>query len=148
MLVSSRRYNNFAVMIQDRQTHIGCSAVRFKDRNGYKIYWVCNYSMQNVANRAVYVAGTPYTGCISGPVEGFPALCSANESIANVPHKVNPKLATVDGKSNVVNLNKASKNKNNRKRQRRNRSKKTRKTRKRMSTPRKVRRRKTNAVYF
>lgn len=117
-------------MIHDRQTHVGCAAVRFKDRNGYKIYWVCNYSMRNLANRAVYVAGTPYTGCTSGPNKGFPALCSANETIVNVPHTINPDLKTaVDGESDVVNLNKASRGKI----QRRNRSRKTGRTRRTVS---------------
>lgn len=127
-------------MIQDRQTHIGCAAVRFKDRKGYKIYWVCNYSMRNVANRAVYVAGTPCTGCTSGPNKGFPALCAANEPVTNVPHD----LAAVDGKSNVLNRNRTSRSK----RQPRNRLRKTRRLKKRASRPEKIRRRNTVADNF
>lgn len=131
-------------MIQDRQTHVGCAAVRFKDRKGYKIYWVCNYSMRNVANRAVYVTGIPYTGCTSGPNKGFPALCAANEPVVNVPHEINPDLAAVDGESNVVNRNSTSRSK----RQRRNRLRKTSRLEKRASRPKQIRRQNTDADYF
>lgn len=96
--------------------------------------------MGNVANRAVYVAGTPYSGCISGPNRGFPALCSANETIVNVPHKVNPDLAAVDGDSNILNLNNASR--------RKNRLRKTKKTGTRVSRPKNIRRRSTDDDYF
>lgn len=133
-------------MVQDRQTHIGCAAVRFKDRKGYKIYWVCNYSMRNVANRAVYVAGTPYTGCKAGSNKGFPALCSANEQIVNVPHEVDPDLVAVDGDSNVVSLNTVSRGKIQRRN--RNRSRKTRRTGKNASRPKKISRRNADVDYF
>lgn len=93
--------------------------------------------MRNVANRAVYVAGTPYNGCKTGPNEGFPALCSPNEPIVNVPHKVNTNITAVDGKSNAVNLNKASRQKGRR----------SKRTRGRGSRPNTSKRRNMNADY-
>lgn len=137
-------------MVQDRQTHVGCAAVKFQqDDDSYNIYWVCNYAIRNVINRKVYATGTPYAGCELGRNYYFPSLCRPDEPIAAVPYPA----STVDGDDEAVSTNlKTRKKKRKAKKKKKNRRKITnteaRRKRRRKKRKRKRRKRRYNSTDY
>lgn len=87
--ITRNRYNHFAVMVQDHQTHVGCAAVQFYDASEayQKVSWVCNYACGNVAGAPVCETGIAGSECTLGKNTAFPNLCRIDEPIKAIPHK-------------------------------------------------------------
>lgn len=85
-IVFRKRYHDFATMVQDRQTHVGCAVVKFMKGSSYCNYWVCNYAIRNVRGYPVYVSGQPLSGCTLGRNKDYPSLCRPDEPIIPEPH--------------------------------------------------------------
>lgn len=83
-----RRFNNFATMVHDRQTHVGCAAVKYRKGKYYNFYLVCNYAVSARKGGKVYKAGIPYTGCTAGRSQVYPGLCAINEPIKAVAYGI------------------------------------------------------------
>lgn len=98
-----QRYNCFAVMVQDCQTHVGCAAVQFYDASEayQKISWVCNYACGNVVGAPVYEIGIAGSGCTLGKNTDFPNLCRIDEPIKAIPHKPIKKNNGASGATNL-----------------------------------------------
>lgn len=73
-------------MVHDRQTHIGCAAVRYKKGRYYYFYLVCNYAVRALAGGKVYTAGVPYAGCTAGRSKIYPGLCQIDEPIKAIAY--------------------------------------------------------------
>ncbi|XP_031624787.1 antigen 5 like allergen Cul n 1-like [Contarinia nasturtii] len=81
-----KRFHNFAAIVHDRQTHVGCAAVKFRKKRFYYFYLVCNYAMRVLPRRQIYETGVPYTGCVAGRSIDYPSVCAKNEPIFAIPY--------------------------------------------------------------
>ncbi|XP_037952364.1 antigen 5 like allergen Cul n 1 [Teleopsis dalmanni] len=77
-------YGHFAEMVVDRNTHVGCSIMRFT-RPDYPIVYiyhiVCNYGSIYALETPVYTIGYPASRCKTGKNPHYPGLCSVKEQI-------------------------------------------------------------------
>lgn len=80
------RFHNFAAIVHDHQTNVGCAAVKYRKKRFYYFYFVCNYSMRVLPRTKIYEAGIPYTGCMAGRSFDYPSICAKNEPISAVPY--------------------------------------------------------------
>lgn len=73
--VSSVHVLNFALMANDRVTKVGCGATRYYNELNKRsyVYYVCNYSHNNVLGQPVYRKGTKCAKC------GTPNVCSPTD---------------------------------------------------------------------
>lgn len=79
----SEKYGHFAQFVLDRNTHVGCSMVRFTHAEYkflYKYHLSCNYASVYALEVPVYAAGKPASGCQTGPNPKYPGLCSTKEA--------------------------------------------------------------------
>ncbi|XP_005188844.3 antigen 5 like allergen Cul n 1-like [Musca domestica] len=77
------KYGHFAQFVLDRNTHVGCSMVRFTHAEYkflYKYHLSCNYASVYALEVPVYAAGKPASGCQTGPNPKYPGLCSTKEA--------------------------------------------------------------------
>lgn len=85
--IDSRKYiGDFTVMVNDRNTVVGCAMMRYAE-DGYKYrQLVCNYGYTNIVGSQVYESGSPASQCRErhGIYEGLCATNStSNRSYAN-----------------------------------------------------------------
>uniref|UniRef100_A0A1I8PAQ2 SCP domain-containing protein n=1 Tax=Stomoxys calcitrans TaxID=35570 RepID=A0A1I8PAQ2_STOCA len=77
------KYGHFAEFVLDRNTHVGCSMIRYTHPAYTHLYiynLACDYASIYAYNIAVYEAGEPGSGCLTGTNPKYPALCSLQES--------------------------------------------------------------------
>lgn len=76
---------HFTLMVNDKQSKVGCGLVKFTKRlsnYNYKVHVLaCNYSWTNVYTFPVYRKGTAASGCLTGKHYYYPGLCSDAEQI-------------------------------------------------------------------
>ncbi|XP_075167894.1 antigen 5 like allergen Cul n 1-like [Haematobia irritans] len=77
------KYGHFAEFVLDRNTHVGCSMIRYTHREYSHLYiynLACDYASIYAYDIAVYESGKPGSGCQTGTNRKYPALCSTRES--------------------------------------------------------------------
>lgn len=77
--IGVRKIGHFTMMINDKQTHIGCALSRFTGNRCLNFLFTCNYSSNNVIGRRIYKLGRPTSECINGPNQWFRGLCRDDE---------------------------------------------------------------------
>lgn len=73
---------HFTQLITDRAAFVGCAASLFKSEelDGVNtLLFVCNYSVTNIDDEAVYTAGSTASECETGTDEEYTGLCNINE---------------------------------------------------------------------
>lgn len=79
ILTSFRRYKinygHFTQIAQDTASHVGCAAVKYLDKDWFKIYMVCDYSHDNILGEPVYTEGWPCSQCKGMCGTKFKGLC-------------------------------------------------------------------------
>lgn len=78
---SSAQIGHFTAMVNDKQTHIGCALINYRQGWFRTCHLACNYSYTNIIGKPVYVAGSVASGCQSGKNNAFSGLCSLKENI-------------------------------------------------------------------
>lgn len=71
-------------MVLDRNTHVGCSMIRFTRPQYPHIYIVniaCNYASLYALDVPIYKAGNPASKCKTGRNPFYPGLCSEHERV-------------------------------------------------------------------
>uniref|UniRef100_A0A023ELJ5 Venom allergen-1 n=1 Tax=Aedes albopictus TaxID=7160 RepID=A0A023ELJ5_AEDAL len=71
---------HFTLMMNDRVWKVGCSMVRYKSGKWTNLFFVCNYSMNNILGRPVYAGGKTASKCKTGQNAKFKGLCSTKEN--------------------------------------------------------------------
>lgn len=99
-------------MVHDRQTNVGCAAVKFREKRFRYLYLVCNYAVRVLPRRKVYEIGTPYTGCTVGRNRDFPSLCANNEPIKAIVYPIVGQNTGQNGKNNRRKRRNSTKNRN------------------------------------
>jgi len=76
---------HFTLMVNDKQSKVGCGLVKFTKRMNnynYKVHvFSCNYSWTNVYTLPVYKKGRPASQCKTGKHYYYEGLCSDAEQI-------------------------------------------------------------------
>ncbi|XP_055371242.1 antigen 5 like allergen Cul n 1-like [Condylostylus longicornis] len=75
-------YGHFTEFVVDRNTHVGCAAVRFSVKDYpfyYRINIVCDYASVHSSETPVYESGVPASKCTTGSNAYYPGLCSPQE---------------------------------------------------------------------
>ncbi|XP_019892872.2 antigen 5 like allergen Cul n 1-like [Musca domestica] len=76
------KYGHFAEFVLERNTHVGCSMIRYtypKNRDLYIYNLACDYASVYAYDAPVYAAGKPGSGCKTGTNRKYPSLCSTRE---------------------------------------------------------------------
>ncbi|XP_075167893.1 antigen 5 like allergen Cul n 1-like [Haematobia irritans] len=76
------KYGHFAEFVLDRNTHVGCSMIRYTRPDfphAYIYNLACNYASIFALDVPVYLAGKPGSACKTGRHNQYPALCSTQE---------------------------------------------------------------------
>lgn len=68
--------DNFARMVNDQATRVGCSLVSFEKDDDYSTYFVCNYDKDVEDGKPVYKEGKPCSKCPKCSTEDT-SLCAA-----------------------------------------------------------------------
>ncbi|XP_055911692.1 antigen 5 like allergen Cul n 1-like [Eupeodes corollae] len=77
-----KEYGHFAEIVVDRNTHVGCAAIRFTRPDYPHVYIVniaCNYASIYALDTPVYRVGKPVSKCRTGRNPYYPGLCSKKE---------------------------------------------------------------------
>ncbi|XP_037924861.1 allergen Tab y 5.0101-like [Hermetia illucens] len=74
-------YSAFAILVNQRVTHIGCGTVTFKQNRRLDVITICNFASRNMPGTAVYQAGDTASNCTTGTNPTYPGLCSIDEAV-------------------------------------------------------------------
>uniref|UniRef100_A0AAG5D352 Venom allergen-1 n=1 Tax=Anopheles atroparvus TaxID=41427 RepID=A0AAG5D352_ANOAO len=77
---------HFTQMASDQTNKIGCALQYWKVNSMETYYLVCDYSVTNIIDRAVYKRGTVGSACNTGINPLFAGLCNESEIINPVPN--------------------------------------------------------------
>ncbi|XP_073811672.1 venom allergen-1-like [Musca autumnalis] len=76
------KYGHFAEFVLERNTHVGCSMIRYTHPEYRYLYiynLACDYATVYAYDTPVYSVGKPGSGCKTGTNRKYPALCSTRE---------------------------------------------------------------------
>ncbi|XP_055380617.1 antigen 5 like allergen Cul n 1-like [Condylostylus longicornis] len=85
--ITKEQIGHFTVMVADKNNCVGCSMIKFKKDNLYRINIACNYAWTNIINYKIYKSGDVASKCQTNTDEQFPALCSINEIYSQNPNE-------------------------------------------------------------
>lgn len=66
---------HFTVMTADKNTHVGCSAIKFPENNMSSLTFCCNYATTNFIYMPMYTPGPTASKCLNGTSSVYPSLC-------------------------------------------------------------------------
>ncbi|XP_061402289.1 antigen 5 like allergen Cul n 1-like [Musca vetustissima] len=76
------KYGHFADLVLERNTHVGCSMIRYTRPEYPYLYiynFACNYATVYAYDVPIYTVGRPGSKCRSGINSHYPGLCSPEE---------------------------------------------------------------------
>ncbi|XP_068141438.1 venom allergen-1-like [Drosophila tropicalis] len=75
---SGPQIGHFTAMAQEKNTHLGCAAVKFENSMNWFLM-ACNYATTNWVGQPVYQQGTAASGCNTGKNDNYTNLCKIAE---------------------------------------------------------------------
>ncbi|XP_037940527.1 antigen 5 like allergen Cul n 1-like [Teleopsis dalmanni] len=73
------KIGHFLPMVIDRNTHVGCGAIRYMNGEYLRTLIACNYATTNIVGKSAYQVGGSGNDCKTGRNANFTHLCSINE---------------------------------------------------------------------
>lgn len=73
------------MVANERQTHVGCSAVTYSKQTGKELIMACSFATFTNKTQPIYTLGSPTSGCQTGYNLYYPALCSEQEEYVTIP---------------------------------------------------------------
>lgn len=91
---------HFTQIANNKVSEIGCAITTWKS-GGYKIYFVCNYSLTNISNEPIFTIGKACSKCEAGRSERYPGLCSTDEAelVESLPYALSSKSSSTSTSS-------------------------------------------------
>ncbi|XP_053674576.1 scoloptoxin SSD976-like [Anopheles nili] len=71
----AKKIGHFTMMVNDRTWKVGCAMQNWVEGGATKVYFVCNYSYNNIITQKVYTTGSPGSQCQAGLNPSYPGLC-------------------------------------------------------------------------
>ncbi|XP_050073036.1 scoloptoxin SSD976-like [Anopheles maculipalpis] len=66
---------HFTMMVNDRSWKVGCAMQSWSEGSATKVYFVCNYSYNNIVTQQVYTTGPVGSQCQADMNPSYPGLC-------------------------------------------------------------------------
>ncbi|XP_037940569.1 antigen 5 like allergen Cul n 1-like [Teleopsis dalmanni] len=75
---------HFTLIINEKNTHVGCAAVRYKEEASRIFLFTCNYAAGNIIGKPVYTeSNVPGQECETDTSIQYPNLCEIDEAYDN-----------------------------------------------------------------
>lgn len=72
-----KQYAHFTTMMHEKNGHVGCAVVRYRNNIWLGTYLACNYEYTNILNNPIYVSGPPCSQCKNQCSNVNPGLCTS-----------------------------------------------------------------------
>ncbi|XP_040153320.1 scoloptoxin SSD976-like [Anopheles arabiensis] len=70
-----KNIGHFTMLVNDRTWKVGCAMQNWSEGAATKVYFVCNYSYNNIVTQEVYTVGRAGSQCQAGLNPIYPGLC-------------------------------------------------------------------------
>lgn len=76
----NKKVGQFTIVVNEKNSHVGCAAVRFSLEFYNHFIFTCNFARRNVVDQPVYISGPEAaSGCRNRRAFDYPNLCSDND---------------------------------------------------------------------
>lgn len=91
---SNNLIGHFTQLVVDQADRVGCAMSKY-DNGNRNIFFACDYSVANIIEKPIYVAGDPCSKCKSGCSRTYPGLCNTNEKDYWTTDEKNDRIAPI-----------------------------------------------------
>ena len=81
LFVGNEQIGHFTVMVNERNTQVGCAISNYVSGGFNWSLLACNYATTNMLNTPTYRSGVTASGCTLGRDPTYTGLCRTNEPI-------------------------------------------------------------------